>query len=218
MKWLLYSEYFIYVSILVSLVLAFFFRKLPVNERCVAITVFIYTAADIVSSVLAYHKIQNLWFFNIIFFPQFAAITYCFASNMSGEAQKRIVITGWLVLSVLHALNILYFQGFHTFCSFTFIPSCTWMAVSAYLLLRDMLEQQESPPFATFIAWFALATLIDNAGAIPIISILGWNSFIQTDLAYRLWEIVMWLYTFWYLIILFGLLWTRTTLRSVFYS
>ena len=92
------------------------------------------------------------------------------------------------------------------------------MAACAFFYLREQMELVDKQPFRNLVFWFALATLIDNAGTLPVMAVLGWTDYINTANAGHLWKLVTWLYALWYLIILTGLLWTKTSLRSVLYS
>ena len=115
----------------------------------------------------------------------------------------------------IHTINLTGYQGLHVFDSFSYIPAMAWMATCAYWYLREQFNNIDEPPFKNFLSWFALAILIDNAGAIPILSVLGWSAYVRTAEALQLLEVVSFLYVLWYAIILTGLLWTRILPRLV---
>jgi hypothetical protein len=125
---------------------------------------------------------------------------------------------GCILIMVAHAMNLSFYQGMEHFANFTYIPASTWMAAYAFFFLRDKMITAEETPFNGLVDWFAIATLIDHAGAIPILSLLGWTNYINSEYSNHLFDLVTLLYMFWYLLILSGLLWTRTSLRSVFSS
>ena len=135
-------------------------------------------------------------------------------------SRSQVILPAALVylLTLMHIVNLLFFQGFHVLANFTYIPAYGWMAVLAFYFLKEQLEDVNMVPFNSLITWFAVATLIDIAGSLPILSVLGWSGFISQEIAFHLYDLVTWLYAFWFFIILTGLLWTKTTLRSAFYS
>jgi hypothetical protein len=210
--------WFIPAGIITLLTMIYFFRKFDRMERFVILAVFPYLMTDWLTAWSTFNRINNHWMFNVMLLPQFTLVIFCMAFSSSNDRLRKIIFTGWLFLAIFHIANIAWIQDINQFANFSYIPASAWMAISSYLYLRDHIEQIHVRPFDHLVSWFALATLIDNAGAIPIVTLLGWNTFIEMEMAYNLWNVIIILYTFWYLIILFGVIWTRTTLRSAFSS
>src|SRR4030095_11252986 len=208
----------IYAGLVALIVFLGFYWKLDQGERRVAHAVFLFAGCDIVATVLIFVGKQNLWLYNWVLVPQIILVTFMMVHGMQGKVIKNVLIGGSIILTLLHILNMLAFQGYVNLAYYTYIPCSVWMAVCSFYYLREQLEDVSLVPFNFLLTWFALATLIDNAGSMPILSVLGWSNFISQPIAYHLYAFVTWLYAFWFLIILTGLLWTKTPLKSVFYS
>lgn len=209
LAWFLNADIFIYPCLVVMLLLPFLFVKLQRVERLAAIAIMIYCVTDIVASVLASNKIGNLWFYNLMLFPQFIFVSLVCCIKITGKMLRMILYSGVAFILMLHVINLFWYQGFYKFDSFSYIPAMAWMAACAYFFLREQFNNINIKPFNDFLSWFALATLIDNAGSMPILSVLGWTEYIQTSQAAKLIDVITLLYTLWYLIILTGIIWTR---------
>jgi hypothetical protein len=217
-RWLLTTHLTVQAAILTTLVSFLMLRKLSGTDLFVAVTVWLYAVVEITGAIMSYKDINNLWFYNTMLFPQFLLVSATLNREMKGVRLRQVYNTGGLLLMIAHLVNLLLYQGVHDFANFTFIPACAWMAGGCFFFLREQMELSDDSPFNRLIAWFALATLIDNAGSMPILSILGWTTYIETDYAGHLWDVVVWLFAGWFLLILFGLLWTKTSLRSALSS
>ncbi len=215
LQWFLSAETFIYPCLVVFAWLVFVFVRLNANDQWAAVTIIFYCITDLTGSVMAHNSVNNLWFYNLMLFPQFLLITVTLTMNLENRLLRWILLFGFVAIILLHTLNLYFYQGLYEFDSFSYIPAMAWMAVCAFFCLRDQVHDIEFSPFSKFLSWFALAVLIDNAGSMPILSILGWSAYIHTEQAARLMEVVTVLYVLWYMIILSGLIWTRILRRSV---
>lgn len=213
---LLQLEVSIYVAFLALIIFIIFYEKIPAKEKAAALVIFTYSLTEISAGYLMFNKQHNIWLYNIMLIPQIISISYALLSNMKPGMTVKILFSGVMLLIFAHIVNIIYFQGVNQFANFTFIPSYTWLAVIAYYFLREVLEVIEKKPFDSLITWLAIATLIDNAASMPILTVIGWSEFITNNELLKLISIITWMYAFWYLIIIFGLLWTRTSLKSAF--
>lgn len=218
LTWLKHTGVSVYASAITLVIFLIMFRRLNAGERWVGLVIIIYSFTEIVANFMAVQKIPNLWWYNIMLIPQFMVVITALHNQMNSRKLKRIFSTGCLLISIFHLTNIMLYQGVHNFANFTYVPACGWMAACAFFYLREQMELVEMQPFRNLVFWFAFATLIDNAGTMPVMAVLGWTDYINTTNAGHLWKLVTWLYAFWYLIILTGLLWTKTSLRSVLYS
>ncbi len=218
LAWIGYAGLEIYTASIVVPAFIILFGRLDANDRLVAFIIFLYSTTDIVASVMSFHKIPNLRLYNLVLIPQFIAISILINRNLLSSKLKQVFGTGGVLLMIIHVVNISLYQENEVLANFTYIPACAWLAVFSFLYLHEQMEQVNRIPFDNLVSWFALATLIDNTGTIPILSMLGWSDYIHSSYASHLYEIVIYLYGLWYLIILTGLLWTRTSLRSVFSS
>lgn len=218
LSWLQHAKVAVYVAMTAAFIFVIFFKRLNGNERWVAAVILLYTSVDLVASVMSFLQLPNHWLYNVMLIPQFILVSVTLHCNMNGSKFKQVFRTGVLLLLILHVVNIMLFQGFSHFANFTYIPACAWMATGCFFYLREQMEQVDKSPFDFLVTWFALATLIDNAGTLPILSVLGWTNYIESSYALHLWDFAKWLYACWYMIIIFGLLWTKTSLRSVLLS
>ena len=212
--WLASNQIFIYPFLAILIGVLVSIRTLNSEEKWIALTVFIYAITEIISSMLAFHHHNNLWFYNLMLFPQFILVMILLVHNMANKTIRRILFIGGACLLLFHLTNILFLQGIYSFNNFTYIPAAVWMATASNFYLRGQMEQIETAPFEKWLTWFALATLIDNAGSAPILSLLGWSDYLNSPQAMKLLEVTSYLYSFWYFIILIGFIWTRNSLRS----
>jgi len=214
LSWFLSIEIFMYLCLVVIAWLLVSIWNQDNDGKWVSATVMIYGINDLTSSVMAFNEINNLWLYNLMLFPQFIMVLVILIRKIQNVRIRWVLISGGVILILFHAGNILFLQGLHDFNNFSYIPATTWMATCSFFYLREQMEKIDEAPFDKLLTWFALATLIDIAGSMPILSLLGWTDYIQTSQASKLWVVVQMLYTFWYLLILIGLIWTRTSLRS----
>ena len=213
--WFSTVDIFMYVSMVIMLWLLVSIWSQDPDDKWVSATIMIYGINDLTSSVMAFNEFNNLWLYNLVLFPQFIMVMTILIRKIQNTKIRWLLISVGVILILFHVGNILFLQGLHDFNNFSYIPANTWMAASSFFYLREQMEKIDEAPFDKLLTWFALATLIDIAGSMPILSLLGWTDYIHSSQAARLWEVVQLLYTFWYLFILFGLIWTRTSLRSV---
>jgi len=195
-----------------------FYRKLNNKNRWIVGVIGIYALVDFVAAVMATHAVYNQWLYSVMLIPQLLLVTYTLVNGMKNIKSKRVMMGVSILISLAHIVNMFFFQGYDSLCSLTYIPAVTWMSVCSFIYLREQINDHDSIPFNSLLSWFALATLIDHAATMPILTSLSWPSFANSKFAYDLWNIVQLFYISWFLINVIGLLWTQTTLRSRFSS
>ncbi len=204
---------------LLSLVLFIgFYSKLNNRDRWIVGVIVIYAVVDLVAAVMADYDIYNQWLYSVALIPQLLLVTYTLLNGMKNRKLKQIMMGGSFTLALAHIINLCWFEGFDSFCPLTYIPAVTWMAVCSFMYLREQINSYDSIPFDSLLSWFALATLIDHAATMPILTSLSWPAFGNSKFGYELWDIANLFYMGWFLINITGLLWTQTSLRSRFLS
>jgi hypothetical protein len=197
------------------LVFAILFNRLNGIERLMGITVCFYAISDIVAFIVGKIGYSNMYFYNVLLIPQVILVVICLIYHLKNAKVKNILRLTTFIVLILHVLNIYFGQGKLKFCTMTYLPACAFMAATAYICLRDNFENTDYAPFSFYTSWFAIATLIDNAGAMPVNASLSWPGLYSHNSVYFLLDFVQALYISWFIINITGLLWTKTTLRSV---
>jgi hypothetical protein len=216
--WIINNEISVQLALVMLTGMLVLYRRMTAEDRRVAVVMTTFIAVDIGASLLAYHGHNNYWFYNIALLPQFFSTTVVLVHPLGNRRIRNVLYSGILILPLLHISNLLWGQSLYYFARYTYVPSAVWMAVCAYFFLRERLDREEDTPFNHWIVWFAMGVLIDHAGSIPIISVLGWTTFLEQPFAEKLYTTVTWIYAAWYFMIFTGLLWTKTSLRSLFSS
>jgi hypothetical protein len=212
---ILASDWLVKVDILTLFMFTLLFSRLTGQERLVGIILLFYALSDIIAAMIGMHGFNNLWFYNLMLIPQFILVVYCLTKEFSNVQLKINLRWICVLILILHVLDIFFIQGFHELCDTTYILAGAFMAVTAYFYLQEQFEYSETPPFLKFITWFAFATLIDYAGTMPIAASLSWPGLYSESTTYFLLDFNQGVYISWFLINITGLLWTKTTLRSV---
>src|SRR5689334_5568870 len=101
-QWLKVVDSFIYPCLLVQFWLLISFFKMENSDRWVALTVMVYGVNDIVSSLMAYHKMHNLWFYNLMLFPQFILVIAVLTKNLRNKKIQLTLIAGGALLLLFH--------------------------------------------------------------------------------------------------------------------
>lgn len=210
------------ILVVVALVSMFifmaFYRRMETKNRWVTIVIMVYTLGELVALVMAGKKIHNQWFYGLMLVPQLILVTSTLKNGMMNRTTKMVMMGGSIVLSLAHLINMRWFEGADSMCLVTYIPAVTWLAVCSFLYLREQINNHDAIPFNSLLSWFALATLIDNAATMPILTSLSWPSFANSKFAYDLFDIVQMFYIGWFLLNVTGLLWTQTSLKLRFSS
>lgn len=215
--WQFAKDLLMAVTFLSVFMFIWFFNRFSKMERLVAVIIFLYAGADFTASIMAAYKIHNLWFYSIVLIPQLLLVTYALTYKLADHRKRKFLFLVSILIAISHCVNIIFFQGMETLNTYTYIPGNTWISVCAFLYLKEQIEKLEINPFEHLFTWFALATMIDHVGSIPILLTLSWPVFNEITSA-GLVVFNQGLYMFWYLIISFGLIWTKTSLRSRFSS
>jgi hypothetical protein len=206
------------IELLSMFLLIGFYNKLSNRDRWIVGVIVIYSIVDLVAAVMAEYEIYNQWLYSVALIPQMLLVTYTLVNGMKNRKYKKIMMGGSIALSLAHIINMSWFEGVDSFCPVTYIPAVTWMAVCSYMYLHEQINSYDLIPFDSLLSWFALATLIDHAATMPILTSLSWPAFAESKFGYDLWDIANLFYIGWFLINVTGLLWTQTSLRSRFLS
>ncbi len=206
------------ISLLTMFLFIGFYTKLSNKDRWIVGVIVTYAIVDFAAALMAQYKMYNQWLYSMMLIPQMLLVTYTLVNGMKNRKSKQIMMGGSIVLSLAHIINMCWFEGFNSFCPVTYIPAVTWMAVCSFMYLREQINNYDSIPFDSLLSWFALATLIDHAATMPILTSLSWPAFAESKFGYDLWDIANLFYIGWFLINVTGLLWTQTSLRSRFLS
>lgn len=194
------------------------FPKLDKAERWVPLILLTYILTEIAASYFALHGWHNLWIYNVMLIPESALLAIVFSGKLNTGKQRYLLLFLVCALLLIHSSNMLFYQGWNEFNNYTYIPIIVLQAVFSFLYLRSTMMDLNTKPFDHLVSWLAIATLIDAAGSIPILTTLAWHDFLNSGYSDLLSELVMYLFYGWFLIIGAGILWTKTSLRSRFSS
>jgi hypothetical protein len=193
-------------------------RGMNSKEKFIAFTIILYSVVEITAYIMAQFQIYNQWLYSLSLLPQLVLVVGILTHNLQNKLLKKTLVAVGILILISHVINMIAGQGYGVLCTYTYIPACVLMALCAFCYLREQFEHAVNSPFESLPTWFALALLIDNAGTIPILATLSWPELYTTRSLMFLWNIVKYLYISWFLINITGLLWTKTSLKSVFYS
>ncbi|MBP9083695.1 MAG: hypothetical protein KBH11_11515 [Bacteroidia bacterium] len=215
--WLKNAELSVYLAIIVLFTILPLYRRFDIQERKIASLLVLFFIIDIISSIMACMNYENLIFYNLMLFPQLLMMRLVLVNHLSSSEFRRYLNITCYAIILLHAINLALFQDPSGLATYTFIPGYAWIAVASFFSLKSQLENIDIVPFHYLITWFSLATLIDFACSIPILSVLGWSNFLSQPYLNHLYDFNAWLYMLWYTIILTGILCTKTMLKSVLF-
>ena len=215
--WLMNAELSVYLAIVVFLTTLVLYRRFDIHERKIGMLLVLFFTIDIVGSLMAFMNFPNLIFYNLMLFPQVLMMRIVLVNHISDPKFRRYLNITCYSIVLLHTINLLFIQDPSGLATFTFIPGYAWIAAASFFSLKSQLENIDIVPFHYLITWFSLATLIDFACSIPILSVLGWSNFLSQPYVNHLYDFNAWLYMLWYAIILTGILCTKTMFKSVLF-
>ncbi len=215
--WLKNAELSVYLAIIVFITTVALYRRFDTLERKIAALLVMFFIIDIIGSIMAFMNYENLIFYNLMLFPQLLMMRIVLVNHISYSKFRHYLNISCYAIMFLHAINLSFIQDPSDLATFTFIPGYAWIAAASFFSLKFQLENIDIVPFHYLITWFSLATLIDFACSIPILSVLGWSNFLSQPYLIHLYDFNAWLYMLWYTIILTGLLCTKTMFKSVLF-
>lgn len=197
-----------------------FFRRLNNIERQLSFIVIIYGLHSIISSHMAFSKIETSWTFNLICMPLTWMIIKIFTDNLSDKKHVKLIRTFTIICILIHVINICVFQGIRYIATYSYLILQAINAVIAFYYLKNQMDNTDEHPSLNLLNWFAAATLIDHITSIPISATLSQDMIGFTDKKYTtfLFSIMSFVYGCWYLIISAGIIWNKTALSSRFLS
>lgn len=212
---------FLFLCMLFALIVLFRFRKeLDQKGKWVGLIVLVYMFTSLLGGQLALFNIYSSWLYNIMYVPLSLFIWKLFKSDNKGLKFHKRVNMVFLIICLLHFINLLFFQGIIYIATATMLLFQLFNAILAFFYLKYRLENYDEPVHRNLLNWVAFAVIIDNIVSIPTTALWSKEMYelIGAEQFYLLNKIQSFLYSCWYLIIAAGILWNTTSLSSRFSS
>src|SRR5688572_593298 len=74
LDWFLYVDVFIYLCMIIMVWLLISAPNQDRDDRWLSATIILYGINDVITSVMAYNDMNNLWLYNLVLFPQFILV------------------------------------------------------------------------------------------------------------------------------------------------
>jgi hypothetical protein len=176
-----------------------FFKKLSGADRKLSYIVGLYGVHTLISSYIAYLRIETSWTFNLICMPLTWMIIKLFTDNLFDKRHIRLIRNITVLCILIHVLNIGFVQGIRYIATYTYLILQIMNAIVAFYYLRDQMDNSDRHPSLNILNWFAAATLIDHITSIPITATLSQDMIGFTDRRYTsfLFNIMSFVYGCW---------------------
>ena len=150
---------------------------------------------------------NNHWYYNLANFFAYLYYLYLFYHLVERIKTKQLIKILCLIYGCIHLWYIFIYGSIFYLDVYGFIFGMTIVAIIAYLYLLELAEREDGLNPADFSFWFACAALVFNA-------LVFLDMSISNELASQLWIINDIIYTFWYITLIIGLLWTRKRIQQ----
>jgi hypothetical protein len=169
-----YPIFFVWLTGITSLVL--FRRSWSFPFRFIAAFFIFYLAAETAGSIMAgIYKINNHFYYNILFNIRFIVISIFFYWWLSGRFSKKMII-GFLFLFPLFVLiNAFRFQGFFTLQTYSYALGGCFIIVLSILYFWQLYNSEETYSiFNDPVFWFSLSWLFYFIVTVPFFGMLNY--------------------------------------------
>lgn len=136
LEWIYYLSF---STILIPIIVVFSrWSSVPTSVRWIAWLLLVLLILEIVSTVLRYSQIRN----HFIYYFQTAAILWCGAGFFASRFGKLFCYSIAMFVSILIPLEVVFWVGFNHINSATLTLSRALLALGAFILLKQLLEQE----------------------------------------------------------------------------
>ncbi|MBN9382109.1 MAG: hypothetical protein J0H74_15175 [Chitinophagaceae bacterium] len=153
----------LFLSVILSL--RSFGQKWAVQYRLFSILLI----SNLLVEVIARFMTRNFLLYNIYLIPQYLLYMSVFYFELRSTLLKRIILYMGFIFGALGIINLSYFQGLHSFTSYTYVLAITIMIALSILYFYQIVEQKEMVRLSTEpMFWISTAILISHSGNLPL--------------------------------------------------
>lgn len=119
------------------ILLLYFWKRQPIQNVILALSIFISLTFDVINSILYYNHIPNHFSINLYFIVAFPAIMWFYHETLIKKSLKKVtkVLT---VIFFVFALIFIYKSGLNVLNHSIFLTSSIIISVTSLLFLRDL--------------------------------------------------------------------------------
>lgn len=213
-----FADFPSYFEFAAFIILLLKWNKLDLNETWVGLLIICNLVFDLFASLAAFHHDNvvegNLWIYNMAMLPQTILLVYIYGRVIKKLIIKQIMIAGLMFFIVVYFVNLFYGQKEY-FNSYSYIISAILIAFMAFMYLHELVNSNKENIYSDFFFWFSVATFIDYTVTAPCIA--GLFLYPQIETGNKAWanlyNIVLLSYSVWFILVSFGLLWTKRQLK-----
>lgn len=201
------------LGIITSLLLLILIKRIYKSEINIILIVLCYTITEITAGTLGFHHQYNLWFYNLTILPTYYLYAYLYYKNLNNERLKKSIKVASILFTIVYFINNKYGQGETGFNTLTYIPANTFVAIIAFMYMKQFVETRDENPFSDLLFWFSLATVLDLTGSIPTLCTLSTIDFAKEEIVVNINKMLAWVEYLWFIIIIIGLIWTKAKVK-----
>ncbi len=169
-----------------------------------------YIAVDLAAIILEKVVHNNMILYNTALPLETLLVISIYYPLFKSKAKKNAILITIPLLAIFFIADIVFYSGLENWNVFALICGLMVSSVFIYMYLKQEVENIHARPQDNFIFWFSSGMLLDNCGSSPMFSVYQWIGDIRPDLGNDLLRItVMVIYLLFFLIVTFGLLWTK---------
>jgi hypothetical protein len=186
-----YPLLFVWLSAVTVLIV--FRKSWPLPYKVLAFFILFYALLDTIGSVMAaFYKMNNLFYYNIVYDIQFFVLSYFLYHQLHSSLIKKLILGFFLVYPLFVLINTIWLQGFFTWQTYSFIPGGSFIILLSVAYLWQLYISDETQSiFRDPVFWFCLAWILYFGITVPYFGMLNYLLKNYPTLAYNYYLLVI---------------------------
>ncbi len=169
-----YTIFFVWLSgITVTIV---YRRSWFLSYRVLALFILFYILLDTAGSIMAaFYKMNNLFYYNIVYDIQVIIISYFFYHQLSSHFIKKVILCFLFTFLIFALINTIWLQGFFTWQTYSYVLGGSFIILLSVAYLWQLYISEETQSiFKDPVFWFSLAWILYFGITVPYFGMLNY--------------------------------------------
>ena len=169
-----YTIFFVWLSGITVLIV--YRRSWPLSYRVLALFILFYVLLDTAGSIMAaFYKMNNLFYYNIVYDIQVIIISYFFYHQLFNPFIKKVILRFLFIFLLFALINTILLQGFFTWQTYSYVLGGSFIILLSVAYLWQLYISEETRSiFHDPVFWFSLAWILYFGITVPFFGMLNY--------------------------------------------
>ena len=169
-----YTIFFVWLSGITVIIV--YRRSWPLSYRVLALFILFYVLLDTAGSIMAaFYKMNNLFYYNIVYDIQVIIISYFFYHQLHSHFIKKVILRFLFIFLLFALLNTIWLQGFFTWQTYSYVLGGSFIILLSVAYLWQLYISEETRSiFRDPVFWFSLAWILYFGITVPYFGMLNY--------------------------------------------